>query len=71
MSIQNPINQISRSQNPLGMIMSTLPNQNLKEIFSNLANKGSDEERAQLIANFCNENHITKEQLINAIKHNR
>lgn len=47
--------------------MNMLPNQNLKTTFSNLMDSKSDEERAQKIADLCNKNGITKQQLINAI----
>lgn len=44
-----------------------LPNQNLKTTFSNLMNSGTDEERAQKIADLCNQNGITKSQLMKAL----
>jgi hypothetical protein len=51
--------------------MGLLPNQNLKTSFSNLANSKSDEERAQKIADLCNQNGITKEQLAAAMRNNK
>ena len=42
-----------------------LPNQNLKTTFSNLMESKTDEERAQKIADICNQNGITKQQLMN------
>ena len=45
-----------------------LPNQNQKTIFSNLASSKNDEERAQKIADLCNQHGITKEQLERALK---
>lgn len=48
--------------------MGMLPNQNQKMSFSNLANSKSDEERAQKIADYCNQNGITKSQLEQALK---
>ena len=45
-----------------------LPNQNQKTIFSNLANSRTNEERAQKIADLCNQNGITKEQLAQALR---
>ena len=53
------------------MVMNMLPNQNLKQTFSNLMNSNSDEERAQKIADICNRNGITKEQLIKAFNSQR
>lgn len=50
------------------MIMGMLPNQNQKTTFSNLANSKNDEERAQKIADLCNQHGITKEQLERALK---
>ena len=47
-----------------------LPNQNLKTTFSNLMESKTDEERAQKIADICNQNGITKQQLINALNNN-
>jgi hypothetical protein len=37
-------------------------------MFSNLANSNNDEERAQKIADLCNQNGITKAQLQAALK---
>ena len=68
MNVQNLLNQLSMSNNPLQMIMGMLPNQNQKTIFSNLANSKTDEERAQKIADLCNQNGITKEQLEQALR---
>ena len=48
-----------------------LPNQNLKTTFSSLMNSGSDEEKAQKIADLCNKNGITKRQLINAFNNQK
>ena len=53
------------------MVMGMLPNQNLKETFSNLMNSKSDEERAQKIADICNKHGITKAQLQEALKNKR
>ena len=68
MNIQNLISQLSMSNNPIQMIMGMLPNQNQKTIFSNLANSRTNEERAQKIADLCNQNGITKEQLAQALR---
>ena len=70
MSIQNIMNQLMKSQNPTAMIMNMLPNQNLKTTFSNLMESKTDEERAQKIADICNQNGITKQQLIDALNNN-
>jgi hypothetical protein len=48
-----------------------LPNQNLKTTFSSLANSKNDEERAQKIADMCNQNGITKDQLAIAMRNQR
>ena len=68
MNLQNIMGQLMKSQNPMGMVMNMLPNQNLKSTFSNLMNSSSDEERAQQIADLCNKNGITKSQLEKALK---
>ena len=52
------------------MVMNMLPNQNLKATFSNLMASNTDEEKAQKIADLCNQNGITKQQLINALNNN-
>ena len=51
--------------------MGMLPNQNQKTVFSNLVNSKTDEERAQVIADICNNNGITKSQLEDALKAKR
>lgn len=68
MNLQNIMGQLMKSQNPMGMVINMLPNQNLKSTFSNLMNSSSDEERAQQIADLCNKNGITKSQLERALK---
>lgn len=68
MNIQNLLGQLSNSQNPMNMIMSMLPSQNQKTIFSNLMNKNDDTERAQALADLCNKHGITKEQLEEALR---
>lgn len=45
------------------MAMGMLTSQNQKMVFSNLMNSKSDEERAQKLADLCNEKGITKAQL--------
>ena len=68
MNLNNLINQLLSSQNPMSMIMGMLPNQNLKEDFSNLASSNNDNERAEILAKICNNNGITKSQLAEALK---
>lgn len=68
MNIQNLLNQLQMSNNPMAMIMGMLPNQREKTIFSGIANSKTDEERAQAIADICNRNGITKEQLAEALR---
>ena len=70
MSLQNIMNQLSKSENPMAMVMNMLPNQNLKATFSNLMASNTDEEKAQKIADLCNQNGITKQQLVNALNNN-
>lgn len=70
MNIQNLLGQLSASSNPMAMIMNMLPDQNQKNMFSNIAGAKTDEERAQIIANICNQNGITKQQLEQAFKNN-
>lgn len=70
MDFQNLLGQLGASSNPMGMIMNMLP-QNQKGLFSNVANAKTDEERAQIIANICNQNGITKEQLQNALNNQK
>ena len=48
--------------------MNMLPNQGLKTTFSNLMDSNTDEEKAQKLADFCNKNGITKQQLAQAFK---
>lgn len=70
MNIKNLMSQLSMSSNPMAMVLGMLPNQNLKESFSSLMNSSSDEERAQKIADWCNQKGITKEQLQQMLKRN-
>lgn len=68
MNLNNLINQLSSSQNPMSMIMGMLPNQSLKEDFSSLASSNNDNERAEILAKICNNHGITKSQLVEALK---
>lgn len=71
MNMQNIVNQLLASNNPFSMIMGMLPNQNLKTNFSNLTNSNSDIERAQKIADLCNQYGINKSQLEQALRSQR
>lgn len=71
MNLNNLINQLLNSQNPMSMIMGMLPNQNLKTDFSNLVNSKTEDERAQKLADICNRNGITKSQLEEALRNQR
>lgn len=64
------IAQLSSSSNPIAMAMGAIPN-NFKSLFSNLANSKNDQERAQKIADLCNKNGITKEQLALALRQHK
>ena len=65
MNIQNLMAQMSASTNPMQMMMSMLsPNQ--KQVANQLQGK-SKEEQAQAIADYCNKNNISKEQLQNIL----
>ena len=68
MNLQSFFNQLAVSQNPLQMAMGALPNQNLKSMFSSVANGKDKEEKAQILANICNRNGITLQQLQSAYK---
>lgn len=71
MNIQNLLGQLKMSQNPMAMVMGMLPNQNLKSAFSSVMSGKNDEEKAQRIADLCNQNGITKSQLENMLRSNR
>lgn len=70
-NIQNFSNQLKASSNPLNFALGMLPDQNSRRLFSDIMNSNSDEERAQKIADLCNKNHITKEQLQQAINNSK
>ena len=53
------------------MAMNLLPNQDLKGIFSKLAGSKTDMEKAQIIADVCNRNGITKAQFESALRQKR
>lgn len=61
MNIQNLMNQLGNSTNPMALMMSMLnPNQKQQ---ANLFQNKSREQQAEEIARICNEKGITKEQL--------
>ena len=69
MNLQNLLNQMKMSTNPLSMLMGML-NQNQKQQANQIQGL-SKEQQAQKIADKCNELGITKEQLqgiINSFK---
>ena len=65
------LSQMSASSNPMSMALGMLPNQELKQSFSSLMNCNSDEERAQKLADWCNERGITKQQLQQMLSSNK
>ena len=71
MDFQNLIGQLMNSSNPTAMAMNALPNSNLRSLFTSVMNGRNDQEKAQRIADICNRNGITKEQLQSALKRNR
>lgn len=71
MNIQDIIGQLSASSDPISMAMNLLPNQDLKGIFSKLAGSKTDMEKAQIIADVCNRNGITKAQFESALRQKR
>ena len=71
MNLQNLLSQLSMSSNPMSMVLGMLPNQGLKQSFTSLMNSNSDEERAQKLADWCNEKGITKDQLQKMLNNNR
>ena len=67
MDIISLLNQVNSSSNPLNMVMSMLPG-NQKQLFNKIANTETDEQKAQILADLCNKNNISKEQLEQAFK---
>ena len=65
MNIQNLISQLGNSSNPMSMLMGML-NPNQKQQVNQFQNK-SNIDQAQAIADYCNQNNISKEQLQNII----
>lgn len=65
MNIQNLLSQFNLATNKKGFLTSLL-NPQQKQTISNLQGK-SKEEQAQALADYCNKNNISKEQLNNII----
>lgn len=65
MNLQNLMSQLGNATNPIQMMMSML-NPSQKQIMNNFQTK-SEQEQAEEIANYCNQNGITKEQLQNIV----
>ena len=65
MNINNLIAQLGSSTNPMAMMMSML-NPQQKQLANQFQNKTSNEQ-AQAIADYCNKNNISKEQLQNIV----
>ena len=65
MNIQNLMNQLGNASNPMQMMMGLL-NPNQKQLLNTFQAK-NNEEQAQTIADYCNKNNISKEQLQNII----
>ena len=61
MNIQNLMNQLGKSSNPMSMLMSML-NPNQKQLANQFQNK-TTQEQCQQIADYCNNNGISKEKL--------
>ena len=65
MNIQNLLSQLGNSNNPLQLAMSLL-NPQQKQAVNQFQNQPNDKQ-AQMIADYCNKNGISKEQLKNII----
>ena len=61
MNINNLLAQLGSSTNPMQMMMGLL-NPNQKQLINQLQSKPNNEQ-AQAIADYCNKNNISKEQL--------
>ena len=61
MNIANLMSQLGNSTNPMALMMSML-NPSQKQMANQFQSK-SKEEQCQAIADFCNKNNISKEQL--------
>lgn len=69
MNVQNLMSQMMNSSNPMAMMMGLL-NPSQKQSVNNFRGLGRNGQ-AQAIANYCNQNGITKEQLSNILKMTR
>lgn len=67
MDIMSLLNQVNSSNNPLNMVTNMLPS-NQKQLFNKIANTETDEQKAQILADLCNKNNISKEQLEQAFR---
>lgn len=65
LNFQNLMSQIMSSTNPMQMAMGIL-NPQQKQMVSQLQNQPSDKQ-AEAIANYCNQNGISKDQLAQII----
>lgn len=61
MNIQNLMSQLGNATNPMTMLMGML-NPSQKQVVNQFQNKNGSEQ-AQAIADYCNNNGITKEKL--------
>ena len=61
MNMQNLMSQMEKSTNPMAMLLSML-NPSQKQLANQFQNK-STQEQCQQIADYCNQNGITKEKL--------
>ena len=61
MNIQNLLAQMGNASNPIAMLTEML-NPNQKQLVNQFQNK-SGTDKAQAIADYCNQNGITKEKL--------
>ena len=61
MNLQNLLSQLGNATNPMQMMMGML-NPNQKELLNTFQAKNNNE-KAQQIAEYCNKNNISKEQL--------
>ena len=66
MNMQNLLGQMMNSKNPMSMMMGML-NPQQKQMLNQFQNQPS-EKQAEAIANYCNKNGITKEQLQNIMR---
>ena len=65
MNIQNLLSQLNNSTNPMQMLMGLLNPSQKQQVNQFQGKSGTDQ--AQAIADYCNKNGISKEQLQNII----